>query len=101
MVLILQVLKILSLDSYTVTAQNSDVATASTGDVGGTGRQQQEICYLMYSTSCWSYATTNTTISTTMRNTTGKTLEGSETEFTLDTCSNVQLKSVNFKCRFL
>jgi len=88
----------ITLDSYTVTAQNSDVATA-TGDVGGTGvTATRNMLFDVVQPVVGTMQPPGTTISTTMRNTTGKTLEGSETEFSLDTAAKA--KSVNLNTDF-
>ena len=77
----------IKLDSYTVTAQNSDAAS-STGKVGGSAvTATRNMLYDVIQPVVGFIQPPGTTITSTMRNTTGKTLEGSETEFTLATAS--------------
>ena len=74
--------------SYVITAQNSDFATAL-GDVGGTSvTATRNILYDVVQPVAGVIQPPNTTINATLRATTGKTLEGSETEFSLTTASN-------------
>ena len=76
------------LHSYVITAQNSDFATAL-GDVGGaTVTATRNILYDVIQPVAGVIQPPNTTIGATLRATTGKTLEGSETEFTLTTASD-------------
>ena len=77
----------IKLDSYTVTAANSDTANA-TGDVGGSAvTATRNMLYDVVQPVIGIVQPAGTTVSSTMRNTTGKTLEGTETEFTLATAS--------------
>ena len=70
-------IKNIKLDSYQVTAQNSDTASAS-GNVGGTGvtATRNMLFDLVQPVVGLFNHQTGTTLSATMRNTTGKTLEG-------------------------
>jgi len=77
----------IKLDSYTVTAANSDTASA-TGDVGGSAvTATRNMLFDVVQPVVGIVQPAGTTVSSTMRNTTGKTLEGTETEFTLATAS--------------
>ena len=77
----------IKLDSYTITAQSSDTASAS-GDIGSTTMTAtRNMLYDVIQPVVGFLQPPGTTITSTMRNTTGKTLEGSETEFTLATAS--------------
>ena len=75
----------IKLDSYTVTAQNSDTATAS-GDVGGTDNvsASRNILYDVIQPVIGNVIHQDTTLVATMRTTGGRTLEGSETEYSLE-----------------
>ena len=74
--------------SYVITAQNSDFAT-SLGDVGGTVvTATRNIMYDVVQPVAGVIQPPNTTVNATLRGTTGKTLEGSETEFSLTTASD-------------
>ncbi len=74
--------------SYVITAQNSDFATAL-GDVGSTTvTATRNILFDVLQPVAGIIQPPGTTIGTTLRATTGKTLEGSETEFSLVTASN-------------
>ncbi len=78
----------IKMHSYVITAQNSDFATAL-GDVGGaTVTATRNILYDVIQPVAGVIQPPNTTIGSTLRATTGKTLEGSETEFTLTTASD-------------
>ena len=80
-------IKNIKLHSYQVTAQNSDTATA-TGDVGGaTVTATRNMLFDVIKPVAGVIQPPNTNISTVLRTTTGKTLEGSETEFSLKTTS--------------
>jgi len=73
----------ITMDSYTVTAQNSDAADAS-GDIGGTAvTVTRNMMYDVIKPIAGVIIPPSTSITTTMRNTTGRTLEASEGEFTL------------------
>jgi len=78
----------IKMHSYVITAQNSDFATAL-GDVGGTTvTATSNILYDVIQPVAGIIQPPNTTIGATLRATTGKTLEGSETEFSLTTASD-------------
>ena len=79
-------IKNIKLDSYQVTAQNSDTAS-STGKVGGSAVTATRNMLYDVIQPVVGFYNHQTTVTSTMRNTTGKTLEGSETEFTLTTAS--------------
>jgi hypothetical protein len=88
-------IKNIKLDSYQVTAQNSDTAS-STGKVGGSDvTATRNMLYDVIQPVVGFLQPPGTTITSTMRNTTGKTLEGSETEFTLATASKAISISLN------
>jgi hypothetical protein len=77
----------ITMDSYTVTAQNSDAASA-TGDIGGTAvTATRNIMYDVIKPIAGTIIPPGTSIATTMRTTSGKTLEQSETEFAFSTVS--------------
>ena len=85
----------IKMHSYVITAQNSDFATAL-GDVGGsTVTATRNILWDVIQPVAGVIQPPNTTISTTLRSTTGKTLEGSETEFSLVTSSNAVAVELN------
>ena len=78
----------IKMHSYVITAQNADFATAL-GDVGGaTVTATRNILYDVVQPVAGVIQPPNTTIGSTLRATTGKTLEGSETEFSLTTASD-------------
>jgi len=88
-------IKNIKLDSYQVTAQNSDTASAS-GDVGGTGvTATRNMLFDLVQPVVGFVQPPGTSLSATMRNTTGKTLEGAETEFSLDTASKAVSVTLN------
>ncbi len=74
----------IKLDSYTITAQNSDTASAS-GECAGLNNvtATRNILYDVIQPVVGSIQPPGTSLSGTMRNTTGKTLEGSESEYSL------------------
>jgi hypothetical protein len=76
----------IKLDSYTVTAQNSDTATA-TGDIGGTELVSvtRNILFDIIHPIVGSVIHQDTQLEATMRTTGGRTIEGSETEYSLST----------------
>jgi hypothetical protein len=83
----------ITLDSYTVTAQNSDAADA-TGDIGGTVvTATRNMMYDVIKPIAGVITPPATSISTTMRNTTGRTLEQSEGEFTFASTAKQKTKS--------
>jgi len=88
----------IKLDSYTVTAQNSDTATA-TGDIGGTAvTATRNIMYDVIKPIAGVIIPPTTSITTTMRNTTGRTLEQSEGEFTF--ASTAKQKTIDLNADF-
>ena len=74
----------IKLDSYTVTAQNSDTASAS-GECAGLSNvtATRNILYDVIQPVVGAIQPPGTALSATMRNTTGRTLEGSETEYSV------------------
>jgi hypothetical protein len=85
----------IKLDSYTITAQNSDTADA-TGDCAGLNAvtATRNMLYDVIQPCVGLIQPPNTSISATIRTTGGRTLESSETEYSLD--STAKKKSVNF-----
>ena len=80
-------IKNIKLHSYQVTAQNSDTASA-TGDVGGsTVTATRNMMFDVIKPIAGVVQPPETSISTTLRTTSGRTLESSETEFSLKTVS--------------
>ena len=80
-------IKNIKLHSYQVTAQNSDTASA-TGDVGGsTVTVTRNMMFDVIKPIAGVVQPPETSISTTLRTTSGRTLESSETEFSLKTAS--------------
>ena len=76
-----------TLDSFTITAQNSDVAT-STGDIGGTGITiTPNIQYDIIQPVVGLIQPAGSTVTAAIRTSGGRTLEQSETEFTLTTAA--------------
>ena len=85
----------ITMDSYTVTAQNSDAADA-TGDIGGeTVTATRNMMFDVIKPIAGTITPPGTTISTTMRTTSGRTLEQSETEFALTTASKQKTVDLN------
>jgi hypothetical protein len=83
------------MDSYTVTAQNSDAASA-TGDIGGTSvTATRNMMYDVIKPIAGTITPPGTGITTTMRNTTGRTLEQSEGEFSLSTVAKQKTIDLN------
>ena len=77
----------IKMHSYVITAQNSDFATA-TGDVGGsTVTVTRNMMFDVIKPIAGVIQPPETSISTTLRTTSGRTLESSETEFSLKTVS--------------
>ena len=74
----------IKLDSYTITAQNSDTASAS-GECAGLANvtATRNILYDVIQPVVGAIQPPTTSLTATMRNTTGRTLEGSETEYSL------------------
>ena len=85
----------ITLDSYTVTAQNSDAADA-TGDIGGTAvTATRNIMFDVVKPIAGTIIPPGTTISSTMRTTSGRTLEQTETEFAFSTVSKQKTIDLN------
>ena len=85
----------ITMDSYTVTAQNSDAASA-TGDIGGTTvTATRNMMYDVIKPIAGTIIPPGTSIATTMRTTSGKTLEQSETEFAFSTVSKQTTVDLN------
>ena len=85
----------IKLDSYTVTAQNSDTASSS-GDIGSTTvTATRNMLYDVVQPIIGVVQPPATTLTATMRTTTGKTLESSESEFSLDATSKQKNVSLN------
>ena len=86
----------IKLDSYTVTAQNSDTATA-TGDVGGTDNvsASRNILFDVVQPVIGNVIHQDTSIAATMRTTGGRTLEGSETEYSLESTDDRKPVAMN------
>ena len=85
----------IKLHSYTVTAQNSDTATA-TGDIGSTAvTVTRNIMYDVIKPIAGVIQPPGTEISSQLRTTSGKTLEGGETEFSLTTVSKQKAIELN------
>ena len=81
-------IKNIKLHSYQVTAANSDAASA-TGDIGGTAvTATRNIMFDVVKPVAGIMQPPGTEIGSVLRTTTGKTLEGGETEFTLVTTSD-------------
>jgi len=78
----------IKLDSYTVTAKNSDTATA-TGDVGGTNTvtATRNMLFDVIQPVVGSVTHERTSLNAQMRTTGGRTLEGGEAEYTLETAA--------------
>jgi len=77
----------IKLDSFTITAQNSDTASAS-GDVGGTTvTATRNILFDLIQPVIGALKMPETELSVRMRTTGGRTLEGSETEYSLTTAT--------------
>jgi hypothetical protein len=75
----------IKMDSYTVTAQNSDTASA-TGDIGGTNNvtATRNVLYDVIQPTIANVIHQETSVFASMRTTGGRTLEGDETEYSLD-----------------
>ena len=84
-----------TLDSFTLTAQSSDVAT-STGAIGGTGITiTPNIQFDIIQPVVGLIQPAGTNVTATMRTTGGRTLEQSETEFSLTTASKAVAVELN------
>ena len=85
----------ITLDSYTVTAQNSDTASA-TGDIGGSSvTATRNMMYDVIQPIASTITPPGTAVTATMRNTTGRTLEQSEGEFSLATVAKKKTFDLN------
>jgi hypothetical protein len=85
----------ITMDSYTVTAQNSDSASA-TGDIGSTAvTVTRNMMYDIIKPIASTIVPPGCTISSTMRNTTGRTLEQSEGEFSLTSVAKQKAFDLN------
>ena len=85
----------ITMDSYTVTAQNSDAASA-TGDIGGSSvTATRNMMYDVIQPIASTITPPGTAVTATMRNTTGRTLEQSEGEFSLATVSKQKAFDLN------
>ena len=85
----------IKLDSYTITAQNSDTATAS-GDIGGTTvTATRNIAFDVIQPVVGFVQPPDTTLVANLRTTGGRTLEGSETEYSLQTAAKQQSVVIN------
>ena len=85
----------ITLDSYTVTAQNSDAASA-TGDIGGSSvTATRNMMYDVIQPIASTITPPGTAVTATMRNTTGRTLEQSEGEFSLATVAKQKSFDLN------
>ena len=85
----------ITMDSYTVTAQNSDAASA-TGDVGGSSvTATRNMMYDVIQPIASTITPPGTAVTATMRNTTGRTLEQSEGEFSLATVAKQKAFDLN------
>ena len=88
----------IKLHSYTVTAANSDTADA-TGDIGGTAvTVTRNMMYDVIKPIAGVIQPPGTEISSQLRTTSGKTLEGGETEFSLTTVSKQKAIELNEDC---
>ena len=88
----------IKLDSYTITAQNSATAD-QTGDIGGDNvTTTRNIMYDVIKPIAGVIIPPTTSIITTMRNTTGRTLEQSEGEFTFS--STAKQKTIDLNADF-
>ena len=77
----------IKLDSYTVTAANSDTASAS-GDIGGSSvTATRNILFDVIQPVVGAIQPPNTTLTSTIRTTGGRTLESTETEYSLTASS--------------
>ena len=85
----------IKLDSYTITAQNSDTASA-TGECAGLNNvtATRNVLFDVIQPCVGAIQPPNTTLSSTIRTTGGRTLEASETEYSLDATS--KQKTINF-----
>ena len=85
----------IKLDSYTITAQNSDTASAS-GDIGGTAvTATRNILFDVIQPVVGFVQPPDTTLVANLRTTGGRTLEGSETEYSLKTVAKQESIIIN------
>jgi hypothetical protein len=85
----------IKLDSYTITAQNTDAADAS-GDIGSTTvTATRNIMYDVIQPVVGFVQPPGTTLTSTIRTTGGRTLEGSETQFALLTAAKEENITIN------
>jgi hypothetical protein len=86
----------IKLDSFTVTAQNSDAADA-TGDIGGTDQVSitRNMLYDVIHPVIGSVTHDETGLTAEMRTTGGRSLEGSETEYRLESASKARKVTIN------
>jgi hypothetical protein len=85
----------IKMDSYTVTAKNSDTASAS-GDIGGTAvTATRNILYDVIQPVIGNIIHEDTQLFASMRTTGGRTLGGSETEYSLDVASKKKVVAFN------
>ena len=85
----------IKLDSYTIIAQNNDTASA-TGDIGGTVvTATRNIMFDVIKPIASTIVPPGTTITSSIRTTTGRTLEQTETEFTLATSAKKKAVDLN------
>jgi len=84
----------IKLNSYTITAQNSDTASSS-GDAGGTVvTATRNVLFDVVQPCVGAIQPPNTSLTSTIRTTGGRTIEGSESEYSLSIAS--KSKTVNF-----
>ena len=85
----------IKLNSYTVTAQNSDTASA-TGVTGGSSvTATRNMLFDVIQPVIGNVIHQDTSLQAQMRTTGGRTLEGSETEYSLDTTAKAKLVALN------
>jgi hypothetical protein len=86
----------IKLDSYTITAQNSDTADA-TGDIGGTDNVSatRNVLFDVIQPVIGNVLHDETMILSSMRTTSGRTLEGSETEYSFAAAAKSTFLTLN------
>jgi len=85
----------IKLDSYTITAQSSDTASSS-GDIGSTTvTATRNILYDVIQPCVGNMLPPGTTLTSTMRTTGGRTLESSETEYSLEAAAKARAINLN------
>ena len=88
-------IKNIKMDSYQITAANSDTATV-TGDIGGTVvTATRNILFDIIKPIAGIIVPPSTSITSTLRTTTGRTLEGTESEFSFSTASKQKTVDLN------